>query len=71
MNTLKWDRVERFETWMHRLLNAEDTPYLRRVGRLTLLQSVLVRKVGCKFDGLLIGEITPNRRFPDTLLTDK
>ncbi|MGO6665740.1 VapE domain-containing protein [Rhizobium ruizarguesonis] len=59
LNTLKWDRVERVETWMQRLLNAEDTPYLRRVGRLTLLQAVArAYNPGCKADHttVLVGE---------------
>jgi predicted P-loop ATPase len=55
--TLKWDGTPRIDTWLSVYGGAEDTEYVRAVGKLTLLAAVKrVRDPGCKFDELPILE---------------
>ena len=45
------DEVKRLDTWMITVFGAEDSPYTRAVGRLSLIAAVCrVRFPGCKFD---------------------
>jgi predicted P-loop ATPase len=54
---LTWDGEERLDRWLVTYGNAEDSEYVRAVGRLTLLAAVRrVRSPGCKFDELPILE---------------
>ena len=57
LDSLTWDGKERLNTWLIDLCGAEDTPYVRAVGRLWLLAAVRrVRHPGCKFDEMLVLE---------------
>ncbi len=51
----EWDGVERIDTWLHRYCRAEDTPYTRAAGRVTLL-SACARAMtpGSKVDCMLV-----------------
>lgn len=54
---LKWDGKPRLDSWMVRLLRAEDTAYNRAVGRLLLRGMVeRAREPGCKFDYIVVLE---------------
>lgn len=55
VNRLEWDGVPRLDTWLARLAAAEDTPYTRAVGALTLIAGVRrLRYPGCKKDEMLV-----------------
>lgn len=57
LSRLQWDGTPRLDTWLVRYGGADDTPYVRAVGRLPLLAAVRrVREPGCKFDELLVLE---------------
>ncbi len=57
LDGLKWDGVPRLDRWLVTYGGAEDSEYVRAVGRLTLLAAVRrVRSPGCKFDELPILE---------------
>jgi len=57
--SLRWDRTPRVDEWLVRYLGADDTEYVRAIGRLALLAAVRrARKPGCKFDNVLILEGT-------------
>jgi hypothetical protein len=59
LETLKWDGVQRLDTWLVRYCRAEDTPYVREVGRVFLIAAVRRAKhPGCKFDCMMILEGT-------------
>lgn len=54
---LRWDGVERLETWLHTCLGAEDTPYTRAIGRMFMVSAVArILKPGCKCDYMMILE---------------
>lgn len=54
---LQWDGVERIDRWLVDYAGAEDTPYVRAVGRLWLVAAVRrVRQPGVKFDEMLVLE---------------
>jgi hypothetical protein len=49
------DGVERLDTWLVRHAGAEDTPYIRAVGRKFIIQMVArVMEAGCKADHTLV-----------------
>src|SRR5205807_784263 len=53
-----WDKVERLDQWLISYLGANDTPYVRAIGAITLIAAVRrIRRPGCKFDEMpvLIG----------------
>ncbi len=59
LDGLKWDGTPRLSSWLIDYLGAEDTPYVRAVGRKTLLAAVMrILAPGTKFDQLLILEGT-------------
>jgi len=48
---LTWDGVPRLDRWLPTYGGAEDAPYVRAVGALTLIAAVRrIRQPGCKFD---------------------
>jgi predicted P-loop ATPase len=54
---LQWDRIPRLDTWLVRYGGAEDTPYVRAVGALTLVAACRrVRQPGVKFDEMPVFE---------------
>ena len=54
---VKWDGVARLDTWLSTYGGADDTPFVRAVGALTLIAAVRrVREPGCKFDTMLVLE---------------
>lgn len=54
LNSLKWDGKPRLETWLTKYAGAEENPYTRAVGAITLTAAVRrVRNPGCKFDEML------------------
>jgi hypothetical protein len=54
---LLWDGTARLDRWLITYGAAEDTPYNRAVGALTLIAAVRrVRKPGCKFDTMTVLE---------------
>ncbi|WP_439538699.1 VapE domain-containing protein [Sphingomonas sp.] len=57
LDGLAWDGTPRLDRWMPRLLGAEDTPYVRKVGAKTLIAAVARARVpGCKVDTVLVLE---------------
>jgi len=57
LNGLKWDGVERLEKWLEYYCGAQPTPYVRAVGKKTLLGAVgRVYQPGIKFDTVLVLE---------------
>jgi hypothetical protein len=57
LDSLQWDGVSRLERWLAVYMGAEDTPFHRAVGRLTLIAAVRrVREPGVKFDNILVFE---------------
>lgn len=52
---LKWDGVSRLDSWMHYLLGAADTPYVRQVSRWWPI-GVVARALrpGCQMDNMLV-----------------
>lgn len=57
LDTLKWDREPRLDTWLIKYGGARDSEYVRAVGAKTLVAAVRrVREPGCKFDEMLILE---------------
>jgi predicted P-loop ATPase len=58
---LVWDGKPRFDTWLHDYGGAEQTPFLSRVGAITLIAAVRrIRQPGCKFDEMPVLE-TPTQ----------
>jgi hypothetical protein len=57
LDQLKWDGIPRLASWIVEFLSAEDTPFTREVGRLTLIAGVRrVRQPGVKFDQIVVLE---------------
>ncbi len=57
LESLKWDGKPRLDTWLITYGDAEDTEYVREIGRLPLLAAVKrVYRPGEKFDELLVLE---------------
>lgn len=57
LDGLKWDGVNRLDTWMVNYLGAKDTPLIRAFGRLSLIAGVRrVRVPGSKFDQIIVLE---------------
>jgi len=55
LNALAWDGTERLDSWLVRHAGAEDSPYVRTVGRKFLIAMVArVMKPGCKQDHTLV-----------------
>src|SRR5205085_10828734 len=59
LSSLKWDGTARLDDWLIKYMGAEDTEYVRAVGRLMLLAAVRrARSPGCKYDYVIILEGT-------------
>jgi hypothetical protein len=57
LNGLKWDGVERLETWLRHYLGAEDTPYTRAIGRMFMVAAVArILRPGVKCDYMMVLE---------------
>ncbi len=57
LDALKWDGIPRLDDWLVRIYGAEDTPYVRAVGRLLLRAMVRrPREPGVKFDHMVVLE---------------
>lgn len=57
LDGLSWDGVPRLDSWLVRYCGCEDTPFVRAVGRLTLIAAVRrIRKPGSKHDEMLVFE---------------
>lgn len=57
LRSLKWDGTERLDRWLRSCLGAPDTPFVRAVGRKTLIAAVArAFKPGCKVDTVLVLE---------------
>jgi len=57
LNSLEWDGVSRVDDWLVRYCGAQDTPFIRAVGRKVLIAAVRrVKEPGCKFDYILVME---------------
>ena len=57
LNALKWDRVERLSAWPVTYLSAENSPYVRAIGRMFLVAMVArIFSPGCKCDYMPIFE---------------
>lgn len=55
--SLSWDGIARLDTWLSVYLGCDDTPYVREVGKNTLLAAVdRVLNPGCKHDSVLVIE---------------
>ncbi len=54
---LRWDGVPRLDCWLVKYGGAEDTPYVRTVGRIVMVAAIRrVRQPGIKFDEMLVLE---------------
>lgn len=57
LRSLKWDGTERLDHWLRKCLGAPDTPFVKAVGRKTLIAAVArAFKPGCKVDTVLVLE---------------
>lgn len=57
LDALKWDGVERVDTWFSVYGGAKDTPYTRATGRMLLLAAVgRAIRPGIKFDNMVVLE---------------
>ena len=57
LDLLQWDQKPRLDTWLTEYAGADDTPYIRAVGRLVLVAAVRrIRQPGVKFDEMLVLE---------------
>jgi predicted P-loop ATPase len=57
LDSLQWDYLPRIDTWLQVYGNADDTPFIRQVGALTLMAAVKrIYEPGCKFDEMLVLE---------------
>jgi hypothetical protein len=57
LDGLKWDGIERLDTWLVRHAKAKDTPFVRAVSAISLIAAVRrVRQPGCKFDEIVVLE---------------
>jgi putative DNA primase/helicase len=57
LDGLHWDRRPRVDRWLIDYCGAEDTPYVRAVGRKVLVAAVRrARQPGCKFDYMMVME---------------
>lgn len=57
LDGLKWDGEERLDNWLVNYCGAEDSEYVRAVGRIVLTAAVKrVREPGVKFDEMLVLE---------------
>jgi predicted P-loop ATPase len=70
LDSLKWDGVNRLDTWLIDYGGAEDSDYVRAVGTIVLVAAVRrVKKPGCKFDEMLILESEQGRNKSTMLAT--
>lgn len=54
---LKWDGIERVQSWLTDYMGAEPTPYTQAIGRMFLVSTVArIMQPGCKCDYMLILE---------------
>jgi len=54
---LEWDGVKRIDRWLTTFLGAEDSPYVRTIGRNWLISAVArIMRPGCKVDTMLVLE---------------
>lgn len=59
---LQWDGRERIDSWLIDYAGADDTPFIRAVGRIFLIAACRrVRQPGCKFDEMLVLESVEGR----------
>jgi predicted P-loop ATPase len=60
LDELKWDGLQRLDSWLPRYLGADDSPYARAIGRLFMIGAVAavarVYEPGCKMDYVLVLE---------------
>ncbi|KVD91331.1 hypothetical protein WS63_11450 [Burkholderia stagnalis] len=57
LDALEWDGVKRLDAWLATYCGADDTPYVREVGRRFLISAVArVLRPGCKADHMLVLE---------------
>jgi putative DNA primase/helicase len=57
LNDLRWDGSERIDQWLTDCLGAEDSPFVRAVGRKFLISAVArAMAPGCKVDTMLVLE---------------
>ncbi len=57
LSGLIWDGTERIDTWLLTYLGAEDTPFIRVVGRKFLISAIArAMRPGCKVDTMLVLE---------------
>ena len=55
LRSVKWDRVDRLDTWLVDCLGAEDRPYVRMISRFFVMgMTARLLWPGCKFDYMLI-----------------
>jgi predicted P-loop ATPase len=60
LHSLKWDGVPRLDMWLTTYAGAQDSAYVREVGKNTLIAAVArIMQPGCKHDSMLVLEGEP------------
>jgi predicted P-loop ATPase len=69
-NSIMWDGTNRIDTWLIKYCNAQDSEYVKAVGRLFLVAAVRrIMHPGCKFDEMLVLESPQGMEKSNTLST--
>jgi predicted P-loop ATPase len=57
LDLLRWDGVNRLDSWLTRYMGADESPYVKSIGRMFMIASVArVHEPGCKADYVLVLE---------------
>jgi len=69
LNGLKWDNVNRIDSWLVECSGAEDSPYVREVGKLILVAAVRrIMQPGAKFDEMPVLQSSRQGTYKSTAL---
>lgn len=69
LNGLKWDGVHRLDTWLVECSGAEDSPYVREVGKILLVAAVRrIMEPGAKFDEMPVLQSSKQGTYKSTAL---
>lgn len=70
LNSLKWDDQNRLDSWLVECSGAEDSPYVREVGKLILVAAVRrIMRPGAKFDEMPVLQSSKQGTYKSTALS--